>query len=267
VIQFIQTVPVAYIDANNDGRWDDDANLDGVPDPADQNNDGLIDEDAAEKTYLLSLVDPGELVLVQFSHRGDWYRCQRNGNVLEFVGAIQGGVVPPGWNLLPPRTWPGVPPGYLDEPKHPESYTLLRSPRRVGAAMEFTGGTCIDLSYCGVGPVGTELAAAQSNVVVLFSASGGIDSLFIDGLGTQPMGALHLLVGSVTKIKPSSAGQWSVLDESNLADPTALWVSIGAKSGTVTTEDNMPDATATANLPAYLRAARQAAIARGQRGG
>jgi hypothetical protein len=95
---------------------------------------------------------------------------------------------------------------------------------------------------------------------VLFSPQGNVDALYttvFNGVATSlngpiaPSGTLHFLIGKIEKMNlPSGAtddtnrnpSNVHLFDrtESNLADPTSLWVSVGRSGGGVITAENDP---------------------------
>lgn len=209
--------------------------------------------DPSDSSILQSLVPDGDGFSVRFNYRGDWYRCLRTGNRFTYVGPMmtQSFVIPP---------------GYADANAPAKPFQVRRLPQRVGQPIELTSGTCIDVSYCGMGPNGRQLSAAQRRIVIMFSAGGGIDSCLVDNTELPPIGSFHFLVGRVDKVRDPAAWRWSIPEDSNLADADSLWVSVGS-SGAVTTADNLPDEAATASLPVYLKRAREEAVNRRQTGG
>lgn len=248
--QFVPLVAVNYIDnAMPFGQWDDDANGDGIPDAADQNPaDGRVDEDPAEKNFLLSLIDDGdpavtgdgELFQVRFDNKGYWFLCQREGSNLNLITVPASTLYPVSYNQA-------YSPGH--------SFQILRSPRRVGNPMELTAGTCIDLTYSGMGPTGAGplpndgFGAATNRLVVMFAPGGNIDSLRLDNLApVLPQGTLHLLIGKTEKmnlplgVNPDHPTNTFLFDpaRSNLSDVNSVWVGIGRRNGSIASTENLP---------------------------
>ena len=245
--------------------------------------------DPTELAYLYTLINAGEQFLVRFDYKGPWYVCQRgiagdvNGYVdptrLYYTGLTIMKVptpLPPGI-ILPPATEPAPSPnpGYF--------YQIMRSPQPVGEPLELTGGTCIDMTYSGAGPSGNGFILASHTLAMMFTPSGGVKDLYFDGSApTAPDGTIHLLLGRVAKMNlptgpsqsnpphPSGVTMFSV-KESNLADATSLWVSVGRANGTVTTSENVPDTSwsdfSVAGGANFLAGARSVATGREQMGG
>lgn len=249
--RFVPLVPVTYIDnVAPFGQWDDDLNGDGIPDPADTNNDSRVDESVAEKTFILSLIEEDEMFLVRFDNKGYWFLCQRGNtaagtqNNLVMITSAMSTLYPMGYDKF-------YSPGY--------PFQILRSPRRVGNPMELTAGTCIDFTYSGMGRTGagpllpTEgFANGTSRLVVLFNSGGAVDGMFLDTTPIdEPTGTLHFLIGQVAKMNPPAGASVSTPPHptnmnmfdpaaSNLADTNSVWVSVGRRNGSVTSTENTP---------------------------
>ena len=223
VNRFVPLVPVTYIDVVDPiGQYDDDANNDGIPDPADQlPADGRVDEDGAEKAFLLSLIDDGEFFTVRFDRKGEWFRCQRNGSNLDMVAA-------------------GFPPGFGKAFSPGHSFQILRSPRRVGSPMELTAGTCIDMTHSGIGPNGLEFSSVNNSLVVMLNPNGDVNQIYLDGTPATQSGPLHFLVGQTAKMNVPAAVGLSDKEASNLADTNNVWTTIGSRTGAVASTENMP---------------------------
>ena len=224
-------------------------------------------QDSNEITYLQSLIEQGEPFLVRFEFKGEWYRCLRgvstnttypNPNKFYYLGTLNGFGYP-------------IPPGYNDSATVKaisRPFQILRGPRRVGNPLELTGGTCIDVAYCGVGPTasgfppdsGTVPANVQA-LTVMFTAAGGVEGIYVNNSPSTPQGTVHLLVGKVQKVNPPlgttpADPQYGMNmfdpETSNLADPTSLWVSISRSTGTVTTAENLPPSLVTGSTAPNL---------------
>jgi hypothetical protein len=110
-----------------------------------------------------------------------------------------------------------------------------------------------------------------------------VTGLYGDGSAPiSPAGTVHLLLGRVAKMNaPDGASQANPphasgvtmfsVKESNLADATSLWVSVGRANGTVTTSENVPDTSwVDFTIPGganFLAGARSVATGREQMGG
>jgi len=199
--------------------------------------------EATELAIMKSLVADGELFLIRFDYKGDWFVGIRSGNDFTVQSSALNTTSPPS----------------VGKP-----FQVLRMPRATGSALEMPQGTAIDLAYSGVGQSGVEFGVATKRILVMFQPIGTVESVFFDANSSpsKPQGTLHFLVGRVEKTGATGA-------DSNLADPTSLWVSIGAQSGVVMTSENMPN---TASIPnpftaVYIANAREAASSREQMGG
>jgi prepilin-type N-terminal cleavage/methylation domain-containing protein len=231
-------------------------------------------QDLAEMNYLCSAGNPanpspllsdGETCLVRFDYKGEWYRCQRSGTQLLYLGSLHG--LQSGTNPFYP-----IPPGFNDNVAPYEiarPFQILRGPRRVGNPLELTSGTCIDVAYCGIGPSGSgfppDSGATISNVqalTVMFTAAGGVEGVYVNTSPCTPQGTVHFLVGRVEKVtdplgdfdpaEPTFDRNMFDPANSNLADPTSLWVSVSRSTGTVTTSENLPPSLVTGSTSPNL---------------
>lgn len=253
---FVPLVTVNYLGTDSD--------MNGVPDAADADGDGRVDEDLAEKQLLFSLINDGEKFYVKLNHKGAYFECQRSGQQLLYLENNSSGapMIPQGYDL---GHFPGLP------------FQILRAPRRVGRPLELANGTCIDLEYSGMGTSGLHFGAATNRVVVMFAPRGSIERVYVDSGDSAPFGTLHFLIGRVDKVNPlPAAGLPFDADTSNLADANSLWVSVGRLNGSITSAENMPDAEHGASHPnpwsiagrlEYLEECREAAIGREAMGG
>jgi type II secretory pathway pseudopilin PulG len=206
-------------------------------------------QDTSEMLFLGSLLDPGEQFLVRFNYKGDWYICTYDSanNAFVFNPLIQRtSVLPHGFNN---NAAPGVP------------FQVLRSPRPVGNALELPRGSCIDITYSGVGSQQRQFRIPQgvnshlTGLTILFSPGGGIDSMYLNSRNANripmdvPAASLFFLMGKVEKAgNPTDTTNISItlpqvytdIENSNLADPNSLWVVVNRGTGQVTTAENMP---------------------------
>lgn len=223
--------------------------------------------DTNEITMLAALLSPGETFTVRFDYKGEWHRGQYDATgASPFVFKV-----PPGSAVVPPS-------------QRPVPFQVRRGPRIVGNAMGMPTGTCIDLTYSGEGPAAhgykypNGFQPPLAGMMVMFTPGGGVDEIYFDspttkGVPGQPINTLYFLIGKVDKAMPDPlAASFSDIRDSNLADPTSLWVTVGRGNGQVTTSENTPDPTAgtgtgmtpIARLQSYLRAARSVATSREQ---
>ncbi|MEX2175435.1 MAG: hypothetical protein WD872_13820, partial [Pirellulaceae bacterium] len=234
-------------------------------------------QDAAEMGILGSLVDDGDGFLARFDYKGEWYRFVRNGAQLQWV---------------PPNPMPGNfvrPPGFGNNLAPGKPFQILRSARRVGNPLELPAGTCVDIEYGGMGPTGFDVLTepnpnidhgfgfGNNRLVLMFNPSGSVDSVYVDSAALTVTGTVHFLLGKIDKVNmPPAVGSAYTIDNSNLADPNSVWVSVGRLNGSVTTSENMPDVEHGISHPSpwspagqleYLEECRQVATGREQMAG
>jgi hypothetical protein len=151
-------------------------------------------------------------------------------------------------------------------PSQPSFYGIRRAPHRIGNPLELPAGSCVDMEYSGMGQTGADFSFLKNGgtqlqtLGVLFSPQGNVDALYttvFNGVATTlngpiaPSGTLHFLIGKIEKMNlpngatddtnrnPSNVHPFD-RTESNLADPTSLWVSVGRSGGGVITAENDP---------------------------
>lgn len=206
---------------------------------ADSSTNALVFGNTDEKTYLAALIEDGELFLIRFDYKGDWFVGQRSGTEFVVSNAVLN-------STQPPRSPQSLP------------FQILRLPRRTGSPMELPSGTAVDLRYSGIGQSGTEFAAASGKLLIMFHPGGAVENYFVNNGGpSKPLGTMHFLVGRIEQTGADPAAG------SNLADPTSLWVSVGAATGVAMTAENTPN---TAD-PTDIATARSVATSREQMGG
>lgn len=194
---------------------------------------------------LPSLLDASNQFWIRINHRGPWYT----------VDGSSGYQIQP-TNIRPPTSDTS---GY--------SFQIRRPPVRVGNPVEMPKSTAIDMTYSGMGPSGTDFNSTGTYLRVLFSPSGHVESYTLAGANPLPAtGTLHFLIGLAAKVSPSANA--FDLEQSNLVDANALWVSVGRTTGIVTTNENAAaPVTGSPMLTAYLQACREYATNREQKGG
>src|SRR5204863_2459507 len=113
----------------------------------------------------------------------------------------------------------------------------LRTPRPIGNPLELPRGTCIDVTYSGVGntqrqfPLPQGLISPASGLIVMVTPNGSIDCIYVNGSPTKPpIASLYFLLGKAEKVaNPTVASNialtdptiFTSLDNSNLADPNS----------------------------------------------
>jgi type II secretory pathway pseudopilin PulG len=197
-----------------------------------------------------ALVVDGYRFQIQFDHRGAWFPCIR---IQNYYLIIDDGVNSESYDLVvrqgaqPPNTN-----GLLSFP-----FQVLRNPRRLDlASLELPRGTAIDLHSSGDPHIDSSgnfdrMSFASSStwpVMIMFRPSGRIDLLNYDNSPQPVLNTVHLLVGRVEKIPDTatlasyqafgSTASTDLAKTYNLYDGESLWVSIGHRSGTITTVEN-----------------------------
>jgi type II secretory pathway pseudopilin PulG len=99
---------------------------------------------------------------------------------------------------------------------------------------------------------GGYFTAAANPVLITIGPDGSVQWVEYEGIRAEPTSSVHLLIGRVdravnqdnTPVTPNPI-PWSLADpnkpfayDQNLADPSAIWVSIGCRSGSVTSSEN-----------------------------
>jgi len=159
---------------------------------------------------------------IRFNHQGAYYEIvaiDRSGPIITFRNKYAPAPPP----IMAGAT--GVP------------YQIIRSPIASSRQIDMPRGVVIDLSVSGGGPQGNEFNAAAGNtspVIVMFSPSGEIEKVFVNGSGARPQNALHMFVGVDDKVNSSN-----VFDaDANLSRQSNVWVSVGHRNGLVTSSEN-----------------------------
>ena len=204
-----------------------------------------------------------DIVQVRLNYRGRTYENTKVTSLSPFTMTFN---VPADDNTIFPTTGNTV-----DVPVQ----ITLPPVRSSASPLQLPSDMCIDLTCSGVGNTGNQFANWNSNthdsIRVLFSPNGTIDSFSTfatrqpDGSGgflpvwKRPLGNVHILVGKYTHavdalavmgtngIDDVSFGSLSYMDylrpsdpdlETNLADASAMWVSVNFQTGQITTTRN-----------------------------
>jgi prepilin-type N-terminal cleavage/methylation domain-containing protein len=199
------------------------------------------------------LVSRGDLI--QFGYRGSLYEIASDlvpsatGTTLSFRPR------PSDTNAVPPL----VPNPVLPLPPNvPLAFQITRKPARTPAApLELPAPAVVDLAFSGIGPSGigdpvfvnpgVDEREENRAVTIMFSPSGRVDRVLVRGAADVPLGAIHLLVGRTDQ-----------LGLANLSDAKSLWVSIGHRTGRITTAPNQGGPNITG--PEKVALARQLAL-------
>lgn len=115
------------------------------------------------------------------------------------------------------------------------AYQIVRQPQRSSVgSQELPRNVVIDLTYSGLGASGIEFQAASATdttpIVVLFSPTGRVDSVFAQNIAATPTNSIYFLIGKDDQ-----------LGSANLNDPASLWVTVGYRNGSVTSSENGVD--------------------------
>lgn len=230
--------------------------------------------------------DNSSLSLPALVQKGDVIKFDYKGPVYRIYDVSSLGNVPP---------WIDVEVGSPPLPASPAAglpYQVIRQPEKSSASpLQLTGNVAIDLEYSGMGVLGNQFnanigVAIRSNpVVIAFNSSGAIDHVKPNGAfdssgnakyeaGT-PAGTIHLLIGRIDQvgidvanspqtpnpIRPNaSAATATKTYRQNIADVRNFWISIGARTGSITSSENawlLSPPGATPNYVDSLRASRE----------
>ncbi len=138
-------------------------------------------------------------------------------------------------------------------------YQIFRAPQRSSSTpLSLTSGVLIDLTNSGYGLDNREFGLFDTPMVILFNPGGGVDAVLGNGAWFIPTGAIHLQIGSMGNLlEPGefSSEAYGGLYNRNLEDTSNLWVTIGHRSGRVTTAENAWEDRG--DLPSSLTAARE----------
>jgi len=223
-------------------------NLSGPPSPV------------PRSTALPTLVQVGDVI--RFGFRGPYYAIRRIVDPDPDAPVIE---ISLGGNTQPPTrgSWSPAPP---PDPQAMRvfgpmvTYQILRAPRKSRfSSIELPNAAAIDLRVSGagaaLGPVLFEPSPNDTSpVVIMFSPSGRVDHLRVQGQILVPQETIHLMIGNNELVNDLADPAASLGGEQNLEAEKALtnlWVSIGTETGSVTTAE----LNATGALPpSYSRA-------------
>lgn len=187
-----------------------------------------------------ALVGVGQSFWIKFDFRGTIYTATR--------------LAPNDMNYTDDFRLVGSPP---PSPAQGLRYQIFLPPRKTLATpLDLPSGTAIDLSWSGLGALGTGFdawnpppSAGQptpppdpSPVIVLFSPSGSVELIYARGGFFTPLSEVHFMVGKNDTIAAldfnNPQGPPNPRDTRNLQDLENLWVTIGHRTGTVTSTEN-----------------------------
>ena len=220
---------------------------------------------ATNAASLPLLVTVNEPFAIRFDHKGPLFPAYLANDGYVY---ITGPIVPPQANGLYNAT---------TNPYAGYQYEIIRAPRRIGAPLALPRGTTVDLTYSGFGNSGANFYSANNYVLVMFAPDGRVNNVTYQtwnsssssyvAISDEAPGTVHFLVG-----RPEKVGL--ALNQSNLWDQNALWVSVGRLTGSVVTTENAPEVDFVFSNPAtgpeqqaFLTIAREYAITQDVKGG
>lgn len=192
-------------------------------------------------SLIRSLVQRGDVI--RFDYKGPYYRIVSDPTALTLGQPPILAIVLDGQS--PPASFRAAVP-----------FQILRAARKTSiASIELPKTASIDLNVSGLGPIqGNTLfnpsgANDVTPVVIMFSPSGRIDHVRVQGQAVIPEETVHLLIGREELVdltnRSKNLGGDGVQEEEKDA-MTNLWVSIGAHTGSITTQEMAT----TPNVPA-----------------
>ncbi len=231
-------------------NWPKDSMGNTIPDGI-YESAAFTDSNSATLTKLVNVGD-----LVQFNYQGPWYEITLVTTVSRIVPPSTTAVPFPFIRFQPKAAdaagWPSL---AVSVP-----FKIVRRPRKSsGTALQLGGGVVIDLEYSGIGATGQQFDANLTNnltptppilngdpVLIMFDGNGALSRIygtavlgstspvtyFRPGAGTAPTGTVHLLVGRFEQTGTTG-------EITNLQDAKNVWVSIGDRTGTVTSAENL----------------------------
>jgi prepilin-type N-terminal cleavage/methylation domain-containing protein len=227
---------------------------------------------------------------IRFNYQGPWFHGIRvDDQFYLYAGGLNGaGGYDESYDLLVTRG--AVPPA------NGAPYQIQRAPRRSDASgLELPRGTAIDLAYSGLGGSGHEMRATSATkivngsgtliglypVILMIQPSGSVTEIYVDSKENDLTSTVHLLASRVERIIdytsdtatmdapylfPAETDLSVLRTKYNLFDPENLWVSIGHRSGAVTTVENFPSDSVN-TYPAAITQARSVASTHQAKGG
>lgn len=143
------------------------------------------------------------------------------------------------------------------------SYTVFRQPVKSSLpSLQLAGGTVVDLEYSGIGAPDTLFNAVHTNrpsdlnatpVIIMFDTAGSVERVYkryvttSGGLafnGQYANSTIHLLVGRFdqTRLPPdptTATSPATTAEQTNLEDDSTVWISIGSRTGNVSSAENI----------------------------
>jgi type II secretory pathway pseudopilin PulG len=146
-------------------------------------------------------------------------------------------------------------------------YTVFRQPVKSSLpSLQLSGGTVVDLEYSGIGATSTLFNAQHTNqpnslnadpVIMMFDTAGSVERVYTrypTGGGSSAYGGqyangtIHLLVGRFDQTTPppalaTAASPPATAEQTNLVDDSTVWISVGSRTGNVSSAENLSDTT------------------------
>ena len=198
-----------------------------------------------------ALIKPGETFFIRFNFKGPVYQITRGKSQPPHDPSIPH----PAQFALAPGVRPPIGASFPDgQPGVP--FQIFQAPVRTsGRPLQLSGGACVDLGNSGFGIDGlqfwTGLATDEYPVVIMFFPSGGVERIVVGGVPVSPTGMIHLLVGttggldlaanspeSPNGIRVSAFDDTIVNYNQNIANGESVWVSVGHRTGSISSSQN-----------------------------
>ena len=187
---------------------------------------------------------------IRFNHQGYWYRIDGpdsgDGTITGTPIQLSVALANPGQNLpWPTGSWSLPTPYEIRRQPNFSSASAFRA--SVSKPLQLPLDAVIDLTFSGGGGVkhysdGTEklpqdaFAGNTGPVMIMFSPSGGLDSVCFGARSVDDLETIYLLIGKRERI-PGAGAEDGL---SNLEDLESLWIAINPRTGLVSTVENHP---------------------------
>jgi type II secretory pathway pseudopilin PulG len=243
-----------------------DVNSDGVIDGQDKNAppgpDDSVLINKGTSSIALNVIKAGDTI--RFNSQGPRYPISSitDPGGADFVIKITVPARVP--KPLPTRAPTASPPGQVIR------YTVYRQPIKSHLpSLQLSGGSAVDLEYSGIGAPDTLFNAQLTNrpapeglndlpVIIMFDSAGSVERVYkrfvnasgaVAFSGDHANGTIYLLVGRFDQTRPPpdpatpTVMPPTTAEQTNLQDDSTIWVAIGARTGNVSTAENLSAAT------------------------
>ena len=192
------------------------------------------------------LIKPDDSFKIQFNYRGPYYDAVRIGNNYQLRNNQRHGRL----NFANLSSSSGVP------------YQIHRLPKKSFLPpLNLPAGAVIDLSVSGTMAGQNEFLTNISNrrrpVILMFNPSGGVATVWSNGIPYPPLGWIHLLVGRQNQVFPTNLWLDEETEKGNVMDMNNRWVSIDHRTGSIVSENVDSIAGSSYSDPENIAAARQ----------